>query len=221
MYLPMLRKLATQRNLRLSSAVRPVCPWMRGIQYAGSGPPCRAAQGDWYDGVVDELDPDVVIVAHRAIDDPRSPARIVDEDRGMVELDGAEFIEAIAERTGASVDELSAGGRKVVMIEPVPVAPRGDDPLLCLSEATYLDECRFVTSNGPSRLERVDRAVADERDNVWSLDFDIQVCPYLPICDPIVGGLIVRRDPTHISTVFSGTLTPAFARFLDDNGVLD
>jgi hypothetical protein len=103
----------------------------------------------------------------------------------------------------------------------VPIAGATQDPLLCLSNATYLDECRFVTSEEPTPLERIERAVADEHEDVFSLDFDRPTCPYLPICDPLVGGVIVRRDKTHLSSVFSSTLTPAFAAFLDDNGILE
>ena len=221
MFLPMLTKLARQRRLTLSAGVRPVCPWVQGLQYGLGVRVCRERQADWYGGVLDALDPDVVIVANRAVDDEKSPAVLIDEDRGPIGTGGPAFTEAVADRMTRAVHRLRAGERKVVIIEPVPVASGKEDPLLCLSNATYLDECRFVTAEEPTPLERIERAVAEEHDDVFSLDFDQPTCPYLPICDPLVGGVIARRDTTHLSSVFSSTLMPAFDAFLDDNGILE
>jgi hypothetical protein len=144
---------------------------------------------------------------------------IVDEDRGFIDPGTPDWDEAFRTRTTAAVALLRAGGRKVVILEETPVARPADDPLECLSKATFLDECRFVTHEGPTELERIGREVADA-DDVWSLDLDGNVCPYLPICDPIVDGLIVRRDDSHLSSRFTARLTPVFERFLDDNDVL-
>ena len=222
MYLPMLTKVARQRRCsRLSVAVAPVCPWIRGVFYRENVEGCREKQREWYGGLVDAIDPDVVIVTNRAMDDRKNPGPLTDDDRGSFEIGTSDFLEIMSERTSVSVDQLREGGRKVIIIEPVPIASGKEDPLLCLSNATYLDECRFVTAEEPTPLERIERAVAEEHDDVFSLDFDQPTCPYLPICDPLVGGVIARRDPTHLSSVFSGTLTPAFDAFLDDNGILE
>jgi hypothetical protein len=125
------------------------------------------------------------------------------------------------DRIEGTVRRLVADGRKVVMIEPVPVSKRAEDPLACLSKATYLDECRFVATKGPTPVERLERAIAKTHEgHAWSLDLDKQTCPYLPICDPMVDGLVVRRDPTHLAAKFTASLAPAFEGFLDDDRIL-
>ena len=66
------------------------------------------------------------------------------------------------------------------------------------------------------------RAAADEDDEVWSLDIDQLVCPYLPICDPVVDGVdrpgATRPTSARCSRARS---RPAFGAFLDDNGILE
>ena len=106
------------------------------------------------------------------------------------------------------------------MIEPIPVPPTGDDPLVCLSKATVLEQCRFVAPAGPLPEERIMRALAAATDDVWSLDLDRRICPFLPICDPVVDGLVPRLDDNHITVTFGRTLRPAVEQFLDANGVL-
>ena len=110
-------------------------------------------------------------------------------------------------RTEESVQKFLDDGRKVVMIEPIPVSSNSDDPLKCLSNATYFEECRFVANTEPTAVERIYRDLANAHpDNVFSVDIDHDICPYLPICDPVVNGLIVRWDPGHLTTRFATTL---------------
>lgn len=45
-------------------------------------------------------------------------------------------------------------------------------------------------------------------------------CPHLPICDPVVDGLIVRRDNTHLTTRYARTLVDGLERYLLDNEIL-
>jgi hypothetical protein len=171
--------------------------------------------------VVEGLDPDVVVLAHRTFDDPASPVRILDDDRGELAIGSAGGLSRIRERALGTLRPFSEAGRVSIIIEPLPVAPKAEDPLRCLSAATYVDECRFVAQTGPTPVEKVYREIAEADPRVWTLDLDRAACPYLPICDPIVDGLIVRRDDTHLTTRFATTLVPGVERFLVDIGVLD
>lgn len=221
MFLPMLTSLARDRSLTLSAAVAPVCPWQNGLIYLLRGAECLGHQADWYPTIVDRLDPDVVILVHRTFDDPLSTVRIADEAEGASEPGSAEYLDHIRTRSAETLASFRDAGRKVVIIEPVPVSRVEDDPLICLSGATYLDECRFVSHVGATPVEQIYRSLAAADDNVWTFNLDRQVCPYLPICDPIVGGLIVKRDDTHLTTSFASALQPVMERFLDDNGILN
>ena len=57
--------------------------------------------------------------------------------------------------------------------------------------------------------------------DVVTLDLDRLVCPYLPICDPVIRGRIVRADDDgHLSVDFANSLAGPIADLLRQNGVL-
>ena len=92
------------------------------------------------------------------------------------------------------------------------------NPMTCLSKATYLDDCRYVASK-TTPIEKYYRSLADGT-NVFTLDLDRLVCPYLPICDPIVRGVVVKRDPQHITAAYSKTLAGPISRILTADGII-
>jgi len=106
-----------------------------------------------------------------------------------------------------------------VIIEPLPTAPGAFNPFTCLSGATYLEECRYVAIGASTILEKYFRSIANGRD-VYSLNLDRVVCPYLPICDPIVAGIVVKKDPQHITSEFSRAMATPIETLLVDDGIL-
>jgi hypothetical protein len=72
----------------------------------------------------------------------------------------------------------------------------------------------------PTDLERYEREQADQDDHVWTADFDRLVCPYLPICDPIVNGRVVKWDAYHLTRGYSESLAGPITQFLRDNNLL-
>ncbi len=216
MYLPMLEQLAERHDWSLYGGLLDYCPWTRGLGYATVGRNCLADQERLYDQVAPALDPDIVILAHRPIDDPANGMRMraaegaLPEDRQEAEL--ARHVRAVAA-------DLRADGRTVVLLEPVPAPPSGTNPLTCLSEAEHLEACRFVASRGPTAEERVFRQLDADDEGIVSIDLDRGICPYLPICDPVVGGEVVRWDETHLTQTFAVTLLDGIDRVLVDEGV--
>jgi peptidoglycan/LPS O-acetylase OafA/YrhL len=222
MYLPMFEALAKQRHFALYAAVSPGCYWMAGIQRTDPiyDEPCRTLQHEWYDTIVPELDPDLIFVVNRIVDSPLGATPIKDEEIGPLTEDSQQLVDAYRRRVTATVEDLRAQSRKVVIVEPVPVSAIDPDTLQCLSQATYLEECRFVTPVAPTATELIYRE-ADEADGqVWSLNVDRLMCPFLPICDPVVNGLIVRWDHAHITQRFAASLMPAFEAALEENGII-
>jgi hypothetical protein len=221
MYGPMLEGVARRRGLELSIAAMPTCGWIHGAWSAMSAPDCQKAQEQWYGPVMAGIDPDIVILAHRVLDDPGSPTILVGEGTEFLKTGTPEFDALVEDRTRATVAELREQGRKVVIIEPIP-QPRDDegDPLNCLSLGEGTDPCRFVANRSALTEERLDRRLDEADDEVWSLDIDRLACPYLPICDPVVDGLIVRRDNTHLTGTFSEHLSEAFEDVLVTAGVI-
>ena len=114
---------------------------------------------------------------------------------------------------------MRAGGRrKIVLLEPIPVTRF--NPVDCLSKQTYLEQCRYVASPFPDRVERFYRQLAKHQRNVWSVDLDHLVCPFLPICDPIVNNQIVKWDPTHLTVKFAQSIAPQLNTYLQQNNIL-
>jgi peptidoglycan/LPS O-acetylase OafA/YrhL len=219
MFVPTFERIAREHNLRLSTTIRPVCPWQRGLQLGEEASECARHQEDWYGRIIPALDPDVVVAIHRPIDDPADPVDISTAD-GVPARFGDEYQRAIRDATVASVDELAADGREIVIFEPTP-ATTDLDPIACLSEEQGIAACRFVASEEPKPLERTYREIAEQRDDVTALDVDRLVCPYLPICDPVLDGMVVFRDDTHITGSFATSLADEIWAALRDNGVVD
>ena len=92
--------------------------------------------------------------------------------------------------------------------------------MTCLSKATVVEECRYVVDPGPTGLERLYRQLDKEDDQVWSLDLDKLICPYLPICDPIVDHQVVKIDLNHLTRPFARTLAPMIDSSLKQNGII-
>jgi len=107
-----------------------------------------------------------------------------------------------------------------VVLEPTPRAPGGLNTLGCLSEATIVAECRFVVDPDPSGIEELYRRLDRDDDRVWAADLDRVVCPYLPICDPLVDQRVVTIDGAHLTEDFARAISPTVERYLTSNGVL-
>jgi hypothetical protein len=56
--------------------------------------------------------------------------------------------------------------------------------------------------------------VAAHDSRVATLDLDDAVCPKLPVCDPVVGGVIVRIDNDHLTIAFAKAIEPALDKRL-------
>jgi hypothetical protein len=219
MYIPAFTELARQADLTLSVGVGPLCPWPRGLYYLKGGPDCRTNKAFWYGALMDEVDPDLVVLGQRPIDDPANSAGVF-APAGRFDPGSPGYDAAVEEVVRSTVAALRADGRAVVMIEPIPIASRDGDPLSCLSSAPNLDACTYEANDAPTPIELVYRSEADEVDT-WSLDIDDLVCPRLPTCDPVVDGIIVKRDSNHITGTYSAHLAAALATRLRAEGILD
>ncbi|MEO6628291.1 MAG: acyltransferase family protein [Aquihabitans sp.] len=217
---PMLTTLAKKHDLELKASFLPNCPWTLGAQYAMTSTTCFADQANLFDHIIPTADPDLVILAHRSFDDPQNAMVVADQDAGLLGSLTAKGAAAVDRRIESLFKRPTLASRKIVIVEPTPHARPDRNPLTCLSQGTYLEECRFVTSLEPTPEEQEFRRIDRQYSNVWSLDLDPLACPYLPICDPAVGGLMVRLDSNHLTTTFAESLLPRVERFLLDNDII-
>jgi hypothetical protein len=218
MFIPTFTNIANRDDLTLSVAVYPLCPWQKDLYYLIGIRACKEKKDEWYGGLMDALKPDVIVVADRPIDDPAN-ASAVRTPRGVFDVGARGVSAALAAVTKRSVNLLQRVGRKLVIIEPIPIAPIDADPLNCLSSAKTVEQCEYRATRARSPLERA-YVAAERPGTVWSIDLDRIVCPRFPICDPVVRGIIVKRDTDHITGKYADDIGEAVDGILRETGVL-
>ena len=220
MLIPAFTEIAKRDSLTFSTTIMPDCPWQIGLQYDVPGrviQQCKERKADWYTRVIPQLAPSIVVLVNREIDDANEPIPVIGPNGGMLTPGSRDYERFVAMATSRTVKQLRDAGANVVMIEPLAVAPF--DTLNCLSGAKTLEACRFVASTTASPVERYYRSIADGR-HVWSIDIDRLVCPYLPICDPLAKGVVVRRDSSHITAQFAQSISGQLQTMLEQEGIL-
>ena len=168
--------IARQSGFTLSVSVWGRCPWQRDLYTPVRSGTCRSIKEDLYKRVIPALKPDVVVAMNLEYE---KITPFVGPDGTVPKLGSAANLRWIDTTTERSLAELRAGGRKVVLIEPIPRNPT--DPIACI--------------------------------------FDSLVCPYLPICDPVVNGRLVKSDLFHLTPRFVETLAPFIDKYLKQNGI--
>ncbi|MEO7570821.1 MAG: SGNH hydrolase domain-containing protein, partial [Acidimicrobiales bacterium] len=226
MMIPTLRAIARTHNLTLSVAVRSVCPWQRHLFVRGLAgldqriEDCERDKDDLYDRVIPDLDPDVIVAMNRGYEVLSGVFRYVGPDRQPFE-NGSPALEPWLEtNTVSALQELRAEGRRVVLLKPVPYPAEGFNTLACLSQATVVEECRYAVEASPPSVEPLYDRLDGGDEQAWSVDLDQLICPFLPVCDPIIDGVVVTTDGTHLTRTYARSLGPALAQFLQQNGII-
>jgi hypothetical protein len=225
MWIPAFKAIAKDEGWKLSVTALNECPWQRGLRYGQSNEGirenCLRHQEDWYSRVVPQLKPDIVILTHQAFDEPAyRPLLVLPNGRFGRSSAFSPFRGKVLALTESSVRTLEAVARKVVILEPIVRTPQDFDPLDCLSSGKPIKECAYRIEDTPTRQELFYRSLDDHR-RVWDLDFDRLVCPHLPVCDPVLGGIIVKRDGSHLTVDFARSLAPAIATAFRKAGILE
>ena len=219
MWIPACVEIAKRESITLSVASYPTCPWQRSLEH-GLGihaAQCAAHHDLWYERIVPQFDPDVIILADQDYDAPGNPFTLPALGKGVLARSPVGE-RVIARASTASLNALRRPGRKIAILEPPPVSPKqGFDPVRCLSVRSA--GCTFRVSSGPTPIVRFFRSAATQPD-VWSVDLDRLVCPRLPICDPVINNIIVRRDHKHITATYSKALATSLDELLQKQGVL-
>ena len=216
MWIPAFIKLARDNSLTFSIATHTACRWQEGLGRDGPLPSriaCAAQQKDWYDRVIPQLHPDIVILGEHAVDDPTQPRMKFFLPDGKTMTPSSPQFETTLERmSAATIRRLRSPGRKIVILEPVPVPPT--DPLNCLSLGKPIGACAFSVPIAPTPLETYLRDLSRTEPDVKTVDLKHIVCPRLPICDAVVGDIIAWRDLEHITSTYALSLEPQLAGFV-------
>ncbi len=204
MWIPAFSAIAKQRGWNLSVLAYPTCPWQQHLDVVyKSFNQCQAHHDDWYNRVIPEIDPGLVVLAHQAFDDPLYPYPFIAADGSQVRPGNPKFESSLTSASAQSLTALSAPGRQIAILEPIPDAPPKQDPLACLSKGVPAAKCAYQAHTQPTPLELFYRKEAKLLPGVASVDLDRVVCPRWPTCDAIIGDVIVKRDANHLTATFA------------------
>ena len=211
-------EIGKREGLTVSIAASNGCPWQRDIIMVPTSKACRNDRDDWYDRVISELEPDIIVLTQQAYDAIGNPFLVQSRFGKTVPVSSPAGSSTFAVASARSIGRLRAGGHKVVVIRSL---PRPQDPLFnplgCLSKGDA--NCRFQVNPNPRPLNRYYSAAAAQQD-IWYLDFNRLACPRFPMCDPVVNDVIVWRDQVHLTPTYSRLLAPAVAARLHSTGIL-
>ena len=216
--IPALTEIAKEKGWTFSVTAIGGCPWQLNLRYANDverTKRCDIHQKAWFDRIIPDLNPDVVVLFNRAFDDPKFQRKMYIKGE---EGSGDSQFEIVRTTSDTTVNSLIADGRKVIAVEPVPLTR--SDVTNCLSGATTQQQCTFSASPGPLPTEVALRHLDLRNSNMASINIDALACPQLPLCLPIVDGIIVRRDAHHFTGTYSAHIAPALASQMEGTGLL-
>ncbi|HEY5171403.1 MAG TPA: acyltransferase family protein [Acidimicrobiia bacterium] len=230
MWLPALEQIARTDSLTLSVVAMDACPWPRGLLYTITGPfegaqkaideSCKRHQADWYDRVLPQLHPDIVVVAQPGFDEADFMVPLIFPGGRRLAFGDPDYEQSLIDTSAATLRIVRARVPKVVFIEPLP-GTYPFNPLSCLSKGGSAAQCAHTVNAKATQLELYFRMISRQQPNTWSLDLDRLVCPRLPTCDAVVGNVIVRLDAnSHLTATFARSVAPAIDRLLHSRGVL-
>jgi peptidoglycan/LPS O-acetylase OafA/YrhL len=221
MWIPAFTEIAQKDSMTFSVATYQGCPWQLGLQYNGAPAiqsACGERQKDWYRRVIPELHPDIIFLAQHGYDDATSQNRFNVPGIGRLTSDSPKFEPVLQSMSTHTLNSLHAPGRRIVILEPVPVPTA--DPVACLSRGGSVASCGFPASKGPSELERYFRGLNQTNPDITSVDLDRLACPHLPRCDAVVGNVIAWRDIAHLTVTYVKTLAPQLEAVLKQQRIL-
>jgi len=226
MWLPAFQAIARRESLTLAAAIHPACPWPEHLTGLGISPECTTYRADWYARLIPRFDPDIVVLANRPYDAPGNALPIDVSGRHVTARDPS-AVAAIGDETKSSLDALRRPGREIVLLEPTPLPTDPNyDPMSCVSSGS--SHCSFRVSPVTTALTQVDRNLASApspratgaASKVWSVNLNRLACPRFPVCDPVVNGIIVRRDHTHLTGTYARALTTSLEQLLRERDIL-
>ncbi|MDO8364452.1 MAG: acyltransferase family protein [Actinomycetota bacterium] len=176
------------------------CPWQQGLATVHDSEKCVSMQDALYGAWLDDLAPDVVVLGGHPL---------LEREFRVHRRGGAEQLEVgeVTSATTTSLELVSAPGRAVVVLGPRPSAPF--DSTSCIGAARFQEECMFAAAIDATAQEDALLEALGADSDVTYVSMATLLCPRLPICDPIVDGLLVRSDKDHVYPVFAQHLAPA------------
>ena len=217
---PMFRRLAEEHDLTLSLNVVEGCLWQEQLYNAKSSDEeqqnCEEARVGWYDEVLPELDPDVVVIMSRPRDEERSWRGVVRRRDGVRQPLARMTLQASRATLGKITDVAS----HTLLVKRI-VMPEKFDPADCLTSAENAAECAVPAPLGGSPSDGFYQTEAATSPRVDTLDLNPAFCPDAPICQPVVEGEVVWRDDHHVTARYAESRRDTVWQILRRTGAFD
>ena len=217
MLVPMFESIAEKHDLRLSLNVQAGCPWQEGLANKKSSEKeaqkCEDGRVGWYDEVLPELDPDVVVLVSRPRDEPQWARTIVRRDGREQPLE-----QMTAETSRETLAKVEKVADDTVLVERM-IMPETFDPDECLTSASEPSACAVPVPLGTSPTDAFYIAAASEDPALHTVDLNPAFCPGAPVCQPVVGGEIVWRDDHHVTAQYAVSRRDQVWKLLEKTGV--
>jgi peptidoglycan/LPS O-acetylase OafA/YrhL len=216
---PMFTELAEERDLTLSLNVVEGCLWQEGLYNRKSSEEekqnCVDARVDWYDEVLPELDPDVVVIMSRPRDDAEEWGDLVRrrDDRKM------SLARMTRVETRRTLRDISRTVPRTLVVDRL-VMPETFDPPDCLTTVTDPAECSVPARTRLSATDRLVHRLAREGPRVQPVDLNPALCPDSPVCLPVVDDQVVWRDDHHVTASYAVARRDAVWDVLSRTGAL-
>jgi peptidoglycan/LPS O-acetylase OafA/YrhL len=229
MWIPAMEQIAQAESLTLAIAVYDACPWQQGLYYtygpfggyqAQGNKTCMRHRDDWYNRLLPQFDPSIVVLAGTSLDNPKFRLPLIFPDGKRHAFGEPGYDLALDQMSASTIGKIRAPNRKIVVFEPAPsVYPF--NPLQCLSQGGSPGRCARAVDAAATPLERYYRSLDAKSTSFFSIDLDRVVCPRLPVCDAVVHDIIVRFDANgHLTATFARSAAPEIETLLDDRHAL-
>ena len=196
-WLPALQEIADRRDWRLVTELASSCPFIEGypVRRGQVFEACAELNGERLAAVVDDPSVDVVLVSQTAVSACVTPE--------------CEQVTAEALRGGvtAAFDRVRASGKRIVVLADNQ-APETDMIECVASHPDDVGACTFPRHDDVTPLVEASRSM-----DVPVADVRPWVCPG-DECPPVIGGVLVYRQGTHLTATYVRSMTPVLEQEL-------
>jgi peptidoglycan/LPS O-acetylase OafA/YrhL len=215
----MFEKIARENGFTLSMNVLAGCPWQENLKNLQSGKErtenCEAARVGWYDEVLPEVDPDVVILAGFPRDGGKWEKKLAQRDGAGLPLQ-----RAVKRATNRTLRKIDAVADRTLLIESVAV-PQSFEPNECLTSSADPADCAYPAPTENRPTDGFYLAAAAAQDDVVTVNLNPAFCPTSPVCQSVFDGTVVYTDREHLTATYAEQRWKQAWKLLRRSGVFD
>ncbi|UAL29588.1 acyltransferase [Nocardioides rotundus] len=198
---PAFANLAEEKGFNLYISAIDGCPWPLGMSRVAA-PDSRERicqnQKEQLPGLFEKADVDVTVLIQQGRDGRLFSGQLGTEVGGRAVADSE--VPGLYRRTiDRTMERFGELGVRSVMFESAWLPPDDSDPLACLAARPRVEDCAVQAPTEVSTLDRIYRAEARSRPDAYDVTISPLMCPARPVCDAVLDGIPVYRDPRHYS----------------------